>query len=640
MSQAKKQHTIGQEFIDDCLTYLREGRRLKRKLPTWVGQIYIDRQLPYICVYRQSEEREDWGTEQLLLGEASSLIAPADRAEEKNVRHLVESICEELIRYYGNFLVVEIWSGEDETEFELSADGEESQHTEHRPAFKIYAEKSDTECAYVRTLAKQLSLLKLDTGETSVKMVTSSAIAPPGMKPLVSREKSDTFEVHVVGVEVAPIYRDMRLDARFPALLAALQRQFTKVLEKVFFDFLKEETRMCPPSYLALGRRSMVHEVMRVDRELAEVAESIDFLLLVTPTNSSEAFAEFKHGLFQRDPHFIYNPSPFDPVQLKRKLYRAPVERIEDPTLAQLFREQQLDIDYRISMIAERGTKRFLYASLQLYDAPDRELMELADRILKTVPEKSKGESVGKQLSANQFARRAQKELDFYKSRCPDLPASVQIRDDVPGVLVSHGTLIIGKERRIFEGRAEALLGHEVGTHILTNYNGKAQPFRQLSAGLPGYDELQEPLAVLAEYLVGGLSKRRLRTLAARVIAVGMLSGGATFVDVFRKLTKDYDLHKDIAFGITMRVFRSGGFTKDVVYLRGLINLLEHIRHGLDLKMLYVGKFGMDYLPIVRELLWRKILVPAKLLPHFFESEDAMKRLERLQQGATVLDLV
>ncbi|MBZ0187863.1 MAG: DUF1704 domain-containing protein, partial [Candidatus Obscuribacterales bacterium] len=199
---------------------------------------------------------------------------------------------------------------------------------------------------------------------------------------------------------------------------------------------------------------------------------------------------------------------------------------------------------------------------------------------------------------------------------------------------------LIGRERKIFVGRAEALLGHEVGTHILTNYNGKAQPFRQLSAGLPGYDELQEPLAVLAEYLVGGLSNRRMRTLAARVIAVDALVAGGSFVDVFRILTREYRLHKDLAFGITMRVFRSGGFTKDVVYLRGLINLLEHLRHGLDLKSLYVGKFGMDYLPIIRELLWRKILVPPKLLPHFFASEESMKRLDRLKEGLTVLELV
>ncbi|MEZ4537092.1 MAG: DUF1704 domain-containing protein [Cyanobacteriota/Melainabacteria group bacterium] len=175
---------------------------------------------------------------------------------------------------------------------------------------------------------------------------------------------------------------------------------------------------------------------------------------------------------------------------------------------------------------------------------------------------------------------------------------------------------------------------------MLTNYNGKAQPFRQLSAGLPGYDELQEPLAVLSEYLVGGLSNRRMRTLAMRVMAVHWLVEGASFVEVFRNFTKEYELHREISFSVAMRVFRGGGFTKDVVYLRGLLSLLDHLRHGLDIEMLYVGKFGLSYLPIIRELLWRNVLVPARLKPHFFQSEEAMKRLAKVREGATVMDLV
>ncbi|MBZ0187625.1 MAG: DUF1704 domain-containing protein, partial [Candidatus Obscuribacterales bacterium] len=431
MVKSARQRSIDPVFVEDCLAYLREGRRLKRKLPTWVGQIFIDRQLPYMCVYRQREDQDDWGTEQLLMGESSLLIAPADKSEEKKVRNLVESIAGELMRYYGTFLVLEIWAGNDTIN-----DGATTTNSSGNLSFNIFSERTDTECSYIRTLAKQLSLLQMDAGETHVSLTAGAPIAPDGLRPLVSKSKTEKLDWHVLGIEISPVYRNAKSGAHFPSVLAALQRQFTKVLEKVFFDFLKEQTSICPPSYLALGRRSMVHEVMRVDRELSEVAETTDFLLLVTPTNAGEAFEEFKHGLYQRDPHFVYNPVPFDPVQLKRKLYKAPVERIEDPTLAQLFREQQLDIDYRVSMIAERGTKRFMYASLQLYDRPDATLTELADKILKSIPEKSKGESVGKQLSANEFARRAQKELDFYKAQCPDLPAGVEIRDDVPGVLV------------------------------------------------------------------------------------------------------------------------------------------------------------------------------------------------------------
>lgn len=82
------------------------------------------------------------------------------------------------------------------------------------------------------------------------------------------------------------------------------------------------------------------------------------------------------------------------------------------------------------------------------------------------------------------------------------------------GLMVSGNQLLIGGRTRIPRRRA-CLAQHEIGTHLITRYNGHHQPFRQLEVGLAGYDGLQEGLAVLAEYLVGGLSRLRIRILAA-----------------------------------------------------------------------------------------------------------------------------
>src|SRR5690606_1067345 len=111
----------------------------------------------------------------------------------------------------------------------------------------------------------------------------------------------------------------------------------------------------------------------------------------------------------------------------------------------------------------------------------------------------------------------------------PKLDATVSIKSDVVGLMVSKGQLIIGASFKTPVNRVEALIHHEVGTHILTFYNGKAQPLKQLSNGLADYDELQEGLAVFSEYLVGGLTKERLRLLAGRVIAAKSLIEGGDF---------------------------------------------------------------------------------------------------------------
>ena len=72
-----------------------------------------------------------------------------------------------------------------------------------------------------------------------------------------------------------------------------------------------------------------------------------------------------------------------------------------------------------------------------------------------------------------------------------------------------------------------ALMQHEIGTHVLTYYNGKQQPLKLLSIGLTDYDTLQEGLAVLSEYFVGGLTGNRMRTLAGRVVAASARMHGA-----------------------------------------------------------------------------------------------------------------
>jgi uncharacterized protein (TIGR02421 family) len=193
---------------------------------------------------------------------------------------------------------------------------------------------------------------------------------------------------------------------------------------------------------------------------------------------------------------------------------------------------------------------------------------------------------------------------------------------------------------KIPASRVDALIAHEVGTHIVTFVNGRAQPFQQLSVGLPGYEELQEGLAVLSEYLVGGLSRPRLRLLAARVIAAHRMISGASFVEVYREMDRAHDFAQRTAFTITMRVFRGGGLTKDAVYLRGLVRLLEYLREGGQLEHLLYGKFGAEHIPIIDELAWRKVLVEIPLRPRHLEQPASCERLAALRKGSSVLDLV
>ncbi len=390
-----------------------------------------------------------------------------------------------------------------------------------------------------------------------------------------------------------------------------------------------------------LGRRAVAKAVWEVDSRFGDVSDKFDLILQTTPINALPAWNQFRRNHFEKPPVFKYRPVPVDPSMLKRSLFSAPLERVEDPAIAFLLRQKQHELDRQITMLLDLNTNRFVHGSIQLYGGVGDSLMETAVEVLERLPSRAREVAGGGVLDAHAFARRAADEIAWYRKQWKDVKATVTVRDDLnSGLIVSRGSLLVGSQARIPTSRVEALLQHEVGTHILTYYNGKAQPLKLLYSGLAGYEALQEGLAVLAEYLVGGLSRPRLRLLSARVLAVRMMIEGATFIDCYRKLNSDFGLAQYSAFTVTMRVFRGGGFTKDAIYLSGLDQLLDYLNDGGEFHPLFVGKMADEHVPIIKELLWRRVLRDAPLKPRYMEMPKTSARLDRVRRYESVSKLV
>jgi uncharacterized protein (TIGR02421 family) len=469
-----------------------------------------------------------------------------------------------------------------------------------------------------------------------VEVTRSLRCQPAGAGSLTANEP----DRHVLGLEVAPVYRAADTGDLFPIILRSLRRQLSRALQRSFYQFTRTHTTHRPPHYQALGRRVIRKVVFGIDRQLAEIADTFDFLLQVTPVNSERAWRDFQASKYDRTPSFHYRPLAVDPPLLKRRLFRIPIERIEDPAIADILRQKRDELDRQITMLGDINTARFMYGSVQLYGTIEDSLLNLANELLYRLPRKPSEERANR-LGADAFAERAREELRQYRAKWAGLEARVEIRSDIGnGLLVSRGALLIGKEARIPVSRVEALLQHEIGTHVLTYYNGRAQPLTQLYSGLAGYEALQEGIAVLSEYLVGGLSRSRMRLLAARVLAAHRLLGGASFVQTFTEMHEAHGFEKRTAFSIALRVYRGGGLTKDAVYLRGLCQVLEYLKGGGELNLLFVGKIGVEHIPIVRELRHRGILQEPPLHPRYMDMPAARERLAMLRSGMTVLDLI
>jgi uncharacterized protein (TIGR02421 family) len=375
---------------------------------------------------------------------------------------------------------------------------------------------------------------------------------------------------------------------------------------------------------------------LAVDHELADIASSIRFLLDVTPVNLLDARRAFFADR-TTTPRFAYRPLEDDPDVTDSRIASVDIDAVEDADLRYLLTAKRRELDLQLEMLRNRGTARFLELSVQLYGTVGPALLGDAEALLELIPP-PRAEH-GQRLDAEAFARLAEIELDHYRAIHPDLDAHVEIRPDSSGVMVSNGNLLIAPTVEVPGERVHALLQHEIGTHIVTHVNGSHQPIRLLGAGLAQYDETQEGLAVFVEYLVGGLTARRLRQLAARVIAVHQMIDGAAFPDVHQHLV-DNGVAPIEAFTITMRVFRSGGLTKDAVYLRGLRRIMEHVGAGGALDVLWLGKMALADIPHVDSLRLRGALHDAFLLPRFLEDPRVHERLAAVTSHTSPSDLI
>lgn len=621
--------------LDDALIaaiveQLRVGRSVRRTLPP-DGRLNIDRQLPFLFVHRPQTDGPDALFSRLMTGGASFLIAPSVKRSRAWTSRLVLALTELLSPMFGAFLIVELWPSDNNKASGAS--------TLPSPGFTLRYSRAAQDSSTVDKLASSLEQVVVMKQRATVQHLVSSKTARPGHAALLTPANQERLNTTVVAVDVSRIYADPATGEDLPLVGQALARQVSRSLQQTAFEFARTETNERSMHYHALGRRMFVAAVKKVDQDLADVANSFDLLLSVTPMNTEAAFRTFRRAKFAKAPRFLYRPTTVDPDRLKRRLWNIPIERVEDLVLDQLFREKRRELDLKLTLIAERERQQFLPTSMALYGPMGKQLERRASEIL-SESVSDNGSRRQRKVSAIDFISRAEEELDRLRSGHSLMGGRVVVRKDVSSLMVSSGNLIVGADMSFPANRVEPLIQHEVGTHVLTYWNGRAQPFQLLASGLAGHDELQEGLAVFVEYLVGGLTLPRLRTLAARVVAVRSLLDGATFIDTYRLLNDQYGFSTRNAFMISMRVHRGGGLTKDAVYLRGLGTVIDYLAKGGRLDTLFVGKIATQHASVIEELQRRQVLQPPPFRPSYLDQPDSHYRIERIKDNPRLADLI
>ena len=98
-----------------------------------------------------------------------------------------------------------------------------------------------------------------------------------------------------------------------------------------------------------------------------------------------------------------------------------------------------------------------------------------------------------------------------------------------------------------------------------------------------------------------------------RVIAVQYMLKHGDFVKTYHALLNEFELEKELAFTLTTRVYRGGGFTKDYLYLKGFRDVLNLAKED-SLDNLLVGKTGLLDFHIINEIVERGMITKPKPL--------------------------
>lgn len=587
-----------------------------------IGRVHVDRWLPFLILHR-GEEPVSSLARRIAVDSPSYLIwSPGDDLAALSA---IEAVASALVARAGRLLIISL----DDQPLEPR-----DEHSQQLPPFVAQlgaGDQGDVGRAAV-ALDAAIHAIEVDLRHCKVERVPFAPILPHAFDDLLNGIEG----VERLTLRVPQIHR--RGDGiDYPGIRHDLAAAFGDALLRASCAFLDDGTTEVPDHYRAFGRSAYLAAALKADRKLDRVARSFDFLLSISPIDTAKAFDRFIAAGENEAPHFHYRPLTVDPDLAKRELYSIDLDALEDPMLEQLLGEKRREIDAQLTMLATRNTPAFMPASMFLYGSVEAPVLDDARRILAA---SSKSPPRGKAVDAPIIAKAARLLADRYAAIDPAFAPDIQVRDDVAGLLVSGKKLLIASDSVMPAHRLDALLAHEVSIHLLTYFNGAAQGLTIFRTGLAGYEGVQEGLGVFAEWVSGGLTRTRLRLLAARVVAVEAMLKGATFIDVYRMLVRTHGFSSRGAFGVAARVFRSGGLAKDAIYLSGFRQVMELVRAGASLQPFWLGKIAVRHAPAIEELLQRGLIQAPRFTPLFLADDGAKDRIASLGRSTNLEDML
>ncbi|HXH74974.1 MAG TPA: tyrosine/phenylalanine carboxypeptidase domain-containing protein [Bacteriovoracaceae bacterium] len=307
------------------------------------------------------------------------------------------------------------------------------------------------------------------------------------------------------------------------------------------------------------------------------------------------------------------------------------------PHFKKIFTQRIQDYHHLLSMIDTFGTVFFYDHCTQLYGSSHKMgknngFLYFLEKIPEfCVPDTGERNLQGEE--AMEYLRVRMLEtfspLDF------EVKASTSLLSDSSA---GRRTLKLNPTKTYSKGHLDIFLVHEGWVHLGTSINGAKQEENPwLSTWAPRTTFLQEGLAIVVELITGCMTHERWNKVVLRHLATSMAERGSPITDVYSYL-RHHGLEDLDAFKVALRVFRGCpleggmGFTKELLYLHGMIELLYHLHFfKTDLRSLWVGKISFEEHIMLLDH-WNTINPYVTYFPHELESPEALDRLQKLKE--------
>ncbi|XOU94353.1 MAG: tyrosine/phenylalanine carboxypeptidase domain-containing protein [Candidatus Kerfeldbacteria bacterium] len=450
---------------------------------------------------------------------------------------------------------------------------------------------------YVNIITTNSGPIKAKIDPHSSKNIINSKISIPEEKKLL------TLLVRNKKIKI-PFIREDLSDHSYKIIISG----------KYLSDFLVDVSKTVPEYRAAASSETREEKIiLNIDKKICSINEQIGILSRIKPINIEDEQKTFLKNP-AHSPKFIYKKHDLDINYYLNELKKIP--RLINHPLMPLYLKKIEEIKNKLLLVKHVGEPELIEYSHKVFGEVNEHQYEQA---IKFIKESEFSPDTSKRLKIDDIVKKTEKflidkKLSRWKIKVLETSTSgMQIN--------KKNTIFISKKSKITAFRFQALLAHEIETHIYRLENGRLQKYKLFEQGTANYLTTEEGLAIYNQNKLGlPLGNKYLRP-ALNVIAIHH-ANSMSFVELFHYLIKNMNIPEEKAWWVCLRVKRGlqntnqhGALTKDLAYFNGQRMILQLIKDKgeNEIKKLYVGKIGiMDLKYLGNEKQW-----PIKFLPPY-----------------------